>query len=449
MQRRQILEMLTAGAAALGVSALTSACSNRVLPEPDLADPTVGKMTYNVNPRNGDKISALGFGCMRFPTIGADKSAIDEEMSQLLVDEAWRRGVNYFDTAWPYHGGNSETFIGKALKKYPRNQFFLASKMPTSKDPTLEEAKDIFQTQLKKCQVDYFDYYMLHSLMSLDAFKRIYEERGVLDFLLEQKKAGKIRNLGWSFHGDKELFEYVLAKDVDWDFLLLQINYVDWIFPPVKRRKGVEGEVPNAKWMAEKLAERNIPIIVMEPLLGGRLSRVNREVASILKQSRPDDSPAKWAMRFAASVPGVISVLSGMTYMEHLVENARTFSPLEPVSDDEMKVLEKAARAMNEKHIIPCTACRYCMPCPYGIDIPTIFQHYNRCVSDGNIPGDVRDPDYERARRAFLVSYDRAIPDLRQADKCIGCKQCIAKCPQQISIPGEMLRIAQLTESIR
>ncbi|MBQ9395597.1 MAG: aldo/keto reductase [Proteobacteria bacterium] len=450
MERRKLFELIGTGAAALGMTALASSCSKQsVLPQIDHNDPTVGKMTYRVNSKNGDKISLLGFGCMRFPTIGDDKNNIDEEISQILVDEAIRRGVNYFDTAWPYHGGNSETFIGKALKKYPRDSFYLASKFPTFKDPTREEGVEIFNKQLEKCQVDYFDYYMLHALMNLELYKRVYEERGMLDYLLEQKKAGKIRNLGWSFHGNKELFEYVLSRDIEWDFLLVQINYVDWFFEPEKRRDGVEGEMPTAKWMSDKLAERNIPIIVMEPLLGGQLAHVNRNATYILKGANPNDTPAKWAFRFAGSVPNVLTILSGMTYMENLVENARTFSPHTPISDSEMATLEKAAHAIREEYTIPCTTCRYCMPCPYGIDIPTAFQHYNKCVNEKNIPEDSMSPDYAKARRAFLTGYDRVASDLRQADKCIGCKKCLPLCPQQIDIPAEMKRIADIMRSVK
>ena len=442
--------MIAAGSAALGLGALAASCSRkRDLPTIDKDDPTVGKMTYTTNPKNGDKLSLLGFGCMRFPTLGDDKSAIDEEISQMLVDEAVRRGVNYFDTAWPYHAGNSETFIGKALKKYPRNRFFLASKFPTFKDPTFEEGKEIFETQLKKCQVDYFDYYMLHALMDLDLYKRVYEERGLLDYLIAQKKAGRIRNLGWSFHGDTELFEYVLSRDIDWDFVLIQINYVDWFFEPEKRRDGVKGTMPTAHWMVEKLNERHIPFIVMEPLLGGQLARPGREAVSILKGARPEDSPAKWAFRFAGSRPGVLTVLSGMTFMEHLVENARTFSPIEPIAQEEMTLLETVAHAIREKNTIPCTGCRYCMPCPYGLDIPGNFQYYNTCVRESKMPKNEMDPEFANARKAFLIGYDRTIPELRQADKCTECQRCVPLCPQAIDIPKEMLRLARFTEGLR
>lgn len=451
MDRRKALKILAAGAAAAGLSTLAG-CNKTKTPQIDLNDPTVGKMTYRINPKNGDKISLLGYGCMRFPTIGDDKSAIDEEISQILVDEAIRRGVNYFDTAWPYHGGNSETFIGKALKKYPRDSFYLASKFPGMRDMTKEEFLEVFPKQLEKCQVEYFDYYLLHNLQNVQDFKKTYEEKGMLAYLLEQKKQGKIRNLGWSFHGDMEMFNYVLSLDVEWDFALIQINYMDWdVAPDISKRKWANENTvaPNARWMYEKLTERGIPVIIMEPLLGGRLARLNKEAHTLLKTENPEDPPARWAFRFVGQLPNVITVLSGMTYMEHLVENARTYSPLAELTEREMATLMKAAEAQRGKHAINCTTCRYCMPCPYGLDIPSIFAHYNKCVVEDNIPPDSLDPDYARARRAYLVSYDRAMPELRQADKCIGCKRCVPLCPQMIDIPSEMLRLAKLVESLR
>ncbi|MBO5754032.1 MAG: aldo/keto reductase [Proteobacteria bacterium] len=451
MERRKALQILAAGAAAAGLSALNG-CNKSQAPQIDLNDPTVGKMTYRTNPKNGDKISLLGYGCMRFPTLGDDKSAIDEEMAQILVDEAIRRGVNYFDTAWPYHGGNSELFIGKALKKYPRDSFYLASKFPGMRDMTKEEFLEVFPRQLEKCQVEYFDYYMLHNLQNVQDFKKTYEEKGMLNYLLEQKKQGKIRNLGWSFHGDIEMFNYVLGLDVEWDFALIQINYMDWdVAPDISKRKWANENTvaPNAQWMYEKLTERGIPVIIMEPLLGGRLARLNREALTLLKTEKPEDPAARWAFRFVGQLPNVLTVLSGMTYMEHLVENARTYSPLAELTEREMTALMKAAEAQRGKHTINCTTCRYCMPCPYGIDIPSIFAHYNKCVAEENIPPDAMDPDYARARRAYLVSYDRALPDLRQADKCVGCKRCIPLCPQMIEIPTEMQRLAKLVESLR
>lgn len=442
---------LLSGAAVLGLA--VSACSSRKSSnEAPRQDDAMGRMTYRVNPKNGDKISLLGYGCMRFPTMGNDKSAIDEEMAEMIVDEAVRRGINYFDTAWPYHGGNSETFIGKVLKKYPRDSFYLSSKFPGNHVSSYDEGVEIFEKQLQKCQVAYFDYYQLHALQRLEDYRKVYEEAGLLQYLLDQRKAGRIRNLGWSFHGDRELWDYMLGLNVDWDFVLIQLNYMDWERGPDNSKREwvkVNGEPPTAKQMYEELTERGIPVIVMEPLLGGTLARLNREASAILKSEKPEDSVAKWAFRFVGSQPNVLTVLSGMTYMEHLVENARTFSPLEPLSERELEVLWKAAEAQRARALIQCTACRYCMPCPYGIDIPTIFTHYNKCVTENMIPEDEKDPDYAKARRAFLVSYDRAVSDLRQADKCVACGRCVRRCPQMIDIPGELLKIARIVESLR
>ena len=297
-----------------------------------------------------------------------------------------------------------------------------------------------------KVTIPYFN------LQNIQDFKKVYEEQGLLNYLLEQKKQGKIRNLGWSFHGDMEMFNYLLSLDVDWDFALIQINYLDWeVAPDISKRKWANENTvaPNAQWMYEKLTERGIPIIVMEPLLGGRLAKLNQEARTILKTANPEASAAQWAFRFVGQLPNVLTVLSGMTYMEHLVENARTYSPLQPLTERETTALNNAIEAQRGKHTINCTTCRYCMPCPYGIDIPAIFSHYNKCVAEDNIPPDAQDPDYARARRAYLVSYDRAMPDLRQADKCIACKRCNPLCPQMIDIPTEMLRIAKLVESLR
>ncbi len=450
MERRDLLKGLAAGAVAAGVSSLVGCSkSERVMPTIDLNDPSVGQMTYRVNPKNGDRISIVGYGCMRFPIVDDDKTKIDEEISQILVDEAIRRGVNYFDTAYPYHGGNSETFIGKALKKYPRKSFYLTSKFPTFKKPTYEEGVAIFEEQLQKCQVEYFDYYLLHNLQKVEDFKLVYEENGLLDYLIEQKKKGRIRNLGWSFHGNKEMFDYVMSKDVDWDVVLIQINYMDWEAGPDVSRFKIDGEILNARTMYERLTERGIPVIVMEPLLGGRLAMTNRDATAKFKSHHPEDSPAKWAFRFVGSLPNVLTILSGMTYMEHLVENTRSFSPFVPLDEDEKKVLDEAAELQRKMRTINCTTCAYCMPCPYGLNIPGIFAHYNKMAREENIPGDKMHADYAKARKAFLRSYDKMIPELRQADKCIECRQCVPICPQMIPIPTEMLRIAKLVESLR
>ena len=270
--------------------------------------------------------------------------------------------------------------------------------------------------------------------------KRLYDN-GVLDFLLKERKAGRIRNLGWSFHGDVKVFDYLLSLDIPWDFVQIQLNYVDW--------KNASGWNVNAEYLYGELEKRNIPVVIMEPLLGGRLSRLNALSLAKLKQMRPDDSPASWAFRYAGSPKGVLTVLSGMVYMEHLQENIRTFSPLEPITEQENKALEEVTERMLHSDFVPCTECQYCMPCPYGLDIPGTFAHYNRCVNDELVAKSSQDANYREARRAFLVGYDRKVPKLRQAGHCIGCDKCVPKCPQGIKIPEQMRKIDQYVEQLK
>ncbi|MDO5295827.1 MAG: aldo/keto reductase [bacterium] len=464
MNRRRALGMI--GSGLLGLIALqTAGCQEKTgtagsTPAPSI-NPSVNapqaaasvspeQLTYRTDPRTGKKISMLGFGCMRFPTLpdpnNPDNKIIDEENAYKLVDYAWSHGINYYDTAHFYHNSTSEIMIGKALSRYPRSSFFLADKMPTPLITSLDYAKEIFEGQLKKCQVDYFDYYLLHNLSDLEVTKRVYVEYGVLDYLLEQKKQGRIRSLGWSFHGNKELFTYALndlAKD--WDFVQIQMNYHDWLYGDAARGK----ELIPAKWMYDQLAERNIPVVIMEPLLGGRLARLNQQAVEILKAADPEATPASWAFRFFANYPHVLTVLSGMTYMEHLQENLRTFSPLKPFSEAEQITLEKALQAFRSTWSIPCTECNYCMPCPYGVNIPGVFNHYNKCVAQNRLPSNAQDPEYRKYRREFLIDYNRSLNPLQQADRCIACGKCLPACPQKIPIPAEMQKIYQLSESLR
>jgi predicted aldo/keto reductase-like oxidoreductase len=420
------------------------------LPEPDKA-----RMTYRTHPHSGDKVSLLGFGCMRFPMSPEAASPagpqIDENASFRLVDYALAHGVNYFDTAYVYHHGVSEEVIGKALKRHPRAGFFLASKMPSSRNPTLEEAKKIFETQLARCQVDYFDYYLLHSVSTVEQYRQIYETNGVLDHLLEMKRAGRIRNFGWSFHGDRPMLEYSLSRDVPWDCALLQLNYHDLLNKviPLFFTPSRASEPAPAKWMLETMIPTGIPLMVMEPLLGGRLARLNRKALTILQEENPRLSAASWAFRYVAGLPNVLTVLSGMTYMEHLQDNLRTYAPFEPLSEREAAALRRALDIFTTQENIPCTACSYCMPCPYGVDIPAVFTHYNNCVDDEYIPKGARDAEYERLRRAFLVGYDRSVPELRQAIRCTGCGKCTPLCPQRINIPDQLARLGKFVEGLR
>lgn len=400
----------------------------------------------------------LGYGCMRWPSATSpqkDGCPIDQLAVNDLIDYALARGVNYFDTAPVYGRGWSETVTGKALKRHPREKFFIATKMSGASDLSRDNMMAMYHRSFRNLQVDYIDFYLLHAIGGggMELFNKRFIQNGMLDFLIEERSRGRIRHLGWSFHGDIEVFNRVLEMHdrIHWDFVQIQHNYVDWRHASAYNAdwQKAMGDDTNAEYLYEELAERDIPVVVMEPLLGGRLASVTQNVLAQMKQKRQEDSAAAWAFRFARSFPKVLTVLSGMTYKEHLDDNLRTFSPLVPLSDEESKFLENVAESMKDSQNIPCTDCKYCMPCPYGIDIPGIFLHYNKCVNHGNISKSSLDVNYEKARRAFLVGYDRSVPKLRQADHCIGCGQCTSRCPQGISIPLQMRRIDDYVEKLR
>ena len=343
----------------------------------------------------------------------------------------------------PKRQGVSQT--GSYLGEVPTDKMTYRTNphRPVPEWRTLEGSKGLFEQSLKNLRVDYIDYYLIHGvgLGGMDDLRKRLYDNGVLDFLLKERKAGRIRNLGWSFHGDVKVFDYLLSLDIPWDFVQIQLNYVDW--------KNASGWNVNAEYLYGELEKRNIPVVIMEPLLGGRLSRLNALSLAKLKQMRPDDSPASWAFRYAGSPKGVLTVLSGMVYMEHLQENIRTFSPLEPITEQENKALEEVTERMLHSDFVPCTECQYCMPCPYGLDIPGTFAHYNRCVNDELVAKSSQDANYREARRAFLVGYDRKVPKLRQAGHCIGCDKCVPKCPQGIKIPEQMRKIDQYVEQLK
>ncbi|WP_370860558.1 aldo/keto reductase [Parabacteroides faecis] len=414
------------------------------------------EMTYRTTPTTGDKVSLLGYGCMRWPTVSNSSARdssdeIDQEMVNRLVDYAIAHGINYFDTSPAYCKGRSEHATGIALSRYPRDTYYIATKLSNFAPQTWsrENSMAMYRNSMKELQVDYIDYYLLHGIgmgNGMEDFEGRYINNGMLDFLLEERKAGRIRNLGFSYHGDIKVFDYLLSRqdEIKWDFVQIQLNYVDW-----KHAKEVNTRNTDAEYLYGELQKRNIPAIIMEPLLGGRLSNVHDHIAAKLKQRSPDSSVASWAFRFAGTFPGVLTVLSGMTYMEHLQDNLRTYSPLEPLTDNDLAFLEETAVQMLRYPTIPCNDCKYCMPCPYGLDIPEILLHYNRCINAGNIPESRQDENYAKARRAFLVGYDRSVPRLRQANHCVGCNQCNPHCPQNIDIPKELLRIDKYTEQLK
>ncbi len=448
ISRRGFLKFMGAGAALSVVGCNGRGSADSVAS--DAVDP--GDMTYRMTPSTGDRVSILGYGCMRLPTVkDADgQDVIDQEEVNRSVDEALKGGVNYFDTSPAYCKGFSERAMGIALSRHPRQSYFIATKLSNFNPSTWPREKSIemYRNSLRELRTDYIDYMLLHAVGQggMENLHGRYLDNGMLDFLMAEREAGRIRNLGFSYHGDVEVFDYLLANhdSYRWDFVQIQLNYIDW-----NHAKEVNERNTNAEYLYGELRKRGIPAVIMEPLLGGRLASVNNNLTARMKQRRPADSVASWAFRYAGSFEGVLTVLSGMTYREHLRDNLRTYSPLQPLTDDELAFLDMAARIILSYPTVGCTDCKYCMPCPYGIDIPSIFRHYNRCVNEGEVPSRSVDPDYERARKAFLVGYDRSVPRLRQAERCIGCGECVPHCPQGIKIPDQLARIDAIVEKLK
>lgn len=455
ISRRNFLKIIgaTAGATALaGCGVKSSEPDNSAADEIATTSANVPKsgMSMRVNPTTGDEVSLLGYGCMRLPTIEGvsareNDSEIDQQQVNRLVDYAIEHGVNLFDTSPAYCKGMSEKAMGIALSRHPRDKYFLSTKLSNFAPQTwsYQESVKMYRNSMKELKTDYLDYYLLHAIggkgdEGRKAIHQRYLDNGMLDFLIKERSAGRIRNLGFSFHGEPDIFDWLLSmhKDVHWDFVLIQMNYLDW-------------ENSGAEYLYRRLEELSIPALVMEPLLGGRLVKLPDAVVAKLKQREPNRSVASWAFRFAGTPKGILSVLSGMTYMEHLQDNLRTYMPLKPISDDEHQFLMETAEMIVKYPTIPCNDCKYCMPCPYGIDIPSILLHYNKCVNEGNVTTSSNDPRYAEARRAFLVGYDRAVEKLRQADHCVGCGKCMTHCPQQIDIPAELIRIDDYIEKLK
>ena len=455
--RREFLKRLNAAAATVGASSLI-ACGTETGSKSTANKQKDGNaasgMTYRTTPTTGDKVSLLGYGCLRwFSLRDKDTGIIDQDGVNELVDYAIEHGVNYFDTAPVYCDGECERVTGIALNRHPREKFYIAAKISNLTPDTWsrEATLAMYNNSFKELQMDYIDYMLLHGVgmgKGIEEFEDRFIKNGVLDDLLEERKKGRIRNLGWSFHGDVKVFDHLLKLHDEgkytWDFAQIQLNYVDWKHAQEEHPRNI-----NAEYLYGELEKRNIPAVIMEPLLGGRLSNIPDHIAVKLKEREPEKSVASWAFRFAGTRPGILSVLSGMPYMEHLKENVETFSPLEPLTQDEMDFLDSTAQQLLRYPTIPCNDCKYCMPCPYGLDIPGILLHFNKCINEGRMPLTSQDPNYREARRAFLVGYDRSVPKLRQANHCINCNICAPKCPQRINIPRQMQRIDRFVEDLK
>jgi predicted aldo/keto reductase-like oxidoreductase len=444
MGRRDFIKLVGAGAAL----AALSGCGLKEKTVATQTEVPIGKMTYRIDPKNGNKVSLLGYGCMRWPRVSraqkeslADVNDLDQEAVNRLVDYAIAHGVNFFDTSPRYCKGFSERATGIALNRHTRDKYFISTKMSNQGEWSREESLNIYKRSFENLKTDYIDYYLVHSVGNHENFKKRYIDNGILDFMIKERDAGRIRSIGWSFHGEGEFFDYLMSE-YQWDFVLIQLNYLDW--NNVTGRSSV-----NARHQYEVLAEKNIPAMIMEPLLGGRLAMPHYKARAMMTQADPNASAASWAFRFAGNLPNVLTVLSGMTFMEHLQNNIHTYSPLVPLTEEDNAMLNKVAQVALEYQNINCTTCQYCMPCPYGLDIPEIFTHFNRSLNEGNFPDNKQDADYRRARRAFLVGQDRKISPMRQANRCTGCEICRKNCPQNINIPQEMRRIDKFVETLK
>ena len=366
----------------------------------------------------GKKISLYGMGAMRLPVVEGDDSRIDESATFEMVDYAMEHGVNYYDTAWGYHGGNSETVMGRALARYPRESYYLADKFPGYDLSNMDKVEEIFEEQLRKCGVDHFDFYLFHNVCELNIDSYLDPKYGIHDYLMEQKRNGRITHLGFSVHGSFEVMRRFLdAYGKDMEFCQVQLNYVDW-------------EFQDAKAKIELLRSMGIPCWVMEPVRGGRLANLADPEAAVLRAMRPDEAPVAWAFRFLQSMPEVTVVLSGSSNMEQMRQNIAICEEDRPLDGKEMEGLISLARNMVDAKSVPCTACKYCLShCPKGIDIPRMIELYNEHVFTGG---------------GFIAPMAlAAVPADRQPSACIGCGKCADVCPQQIYIPGIMKDFAQ------
>ena len=468
IDRRDFLKIF--GGAAAASSAVLSACTGKNAQQTTASqqEPPTDQMTMRTNPRTGESVSLLGYGMMRLPVVGGGagrehpEADIDQEMVNRQVDYAIEHGVNLFDTSPAYCQGRSETATGIALSRHKRSEYYISTKLSNFAAATwsLSASQEMFRNSLKYLQVDYVDYLLLHccglgaeaadgtQLNGMEAFHARFVDNHLIDWLSEQREAGKIRNLGFSYHGDVEVFNLLLRWHDEgryhFDFVLIELNYLDWNFADEINPRNTD-----AVYLYNELHRRGIPALVMEPLLGGRLANVPDPIVAKMKERRPEDSVASWAFRFAGTHEGVLSVLSGMTYMEHLRENIRTYAPLQPITKEEDDFLMEIARDIYDLKTVPCNECQYCMPCPFGINIPAIFIHYNKMIKEGNLPHSRRNEEFERQRKAFLVGYDRSVPRLRQADHCVGCGRCVSHCPQGIAIPAELHRIDTFVENLK
>lgn len=368
----------------------------------------------------GLKLSALGMGTMRLPVCEGDNSRIDKDAARQMLDYALAKGINYYDTAWSYHNTTSESVMGELLQAYPRESFYLATKFPGFKKDFMSRGEEIFNTQLEKCRVEYFDFYLFHNVCERNVDLFLDPQYGLLDFFLEQKKQGRIRHLGFSAHGSLDtVTRFLDAYGDHMEFGQLQLNWLDW-------------DLQKAKDRVELLNQRNIPIWVMEPVRGGKLVNLAPQYEEKLRAMRPEATPVEWAFRFLQSIPTVTVTLSGMSNMTQLKENIRTFETEKPLSDTELSAIFEVSSAMIAEKTVPCTACRYCTDyCPQGLDIPKLIELYNNHNFDASFLA------------PMVVG---TLPEEKKPSACIGCRGCEAVCPQNIKVSEVMTRFTEILQ---
>ncbi len=358
----------------------------------------------------GIETSLLGFGCMRFPVTAEGK--IDEPEAERMLDKAIAAGVNYIDTAYPYHNGDSEPFVGRVLKKYDRHSFYLATKLPCWNVSKKEDAERIFEEQLTRLQTDYIDFYLMHAL-SGDSFRKM-AELGVVEVLERLKAEGRIKYLGFSFHDSYEAFKEILCYR-DWDFCQIQLNYMD-----AESQAGLKGY--------RLTEERNVPLVIMEPVKGGSLAAFAEDITGKFRALDPEASVASYALRWVGSLPNVKVILSGMSTMEQVEDNLKTFTDFRSLSDEETKTIDDIVALIRSRVQNGCTACRYCMPCPAGVDIPGNFRVWNT---------------YHMYQNYNMVknSWEKNLGDEKQAKNCIKCGKCEKACPQKLHIREDLEKV--------
>ena len=364
------------------------------------------------------KLSALGMGNMRLPVRNGNDNDIDVEAAREMISFCMKSGINYYDTAYGYHGGNSELVVGELLKEYERNSFYLASKFPGYDLSNMTRVEEIFEEQLKKCRVEYFDFYMFHNVCEMNIDEYLNPEYGIFNYLMEQKKKGRVRHLGFSTHGDINcITRFLEAYGEHMEFCQIELNYFDYRFQ-------------NAKGKVRLLEEWNIPVWVMEPVRGGQLAELTPDAEARMREARPDEDIPAWAFRFLQSIPGVTVTLSGMSDMKQLKANISTYDESKPLDEAEMEMILGIADEMIRRTAVPCTGCHYCISkCPKGLDIPFLLKQYNEAMVSG--AGD------------FIASMAlSSIPADKQPECCINCHSCERVCPQTIKIPEELKKFA-------